>query len=47
MSLVAWQTSLAGGDPLDRKVLGTIETWGCKLGTERNVTYQYVSFDLQ
>ncbi|KAH6988276.1 FAD binding domain-containing protein [Ilyonectria sp. MPI-CAGE-AT-0026] len=40
MSLVAWQTSLAGNGRTDRKVLGTIETWGCMAGSERNITYQ-------
>lgn len=42
LSQVVWQTSLAGNGPLDRKVLGFIHTWGCKEGSERNVTYQYV-----
>lgn len=42
LSQVVWQTSLAGDGPLDRKVLGTIHTWGCKQGTETNATYQYV-----
>ncbi|KIW56396.1 hypothetical protein PV05_05061 [Exophiala xenobiotica] len=40
LSQVVWQTSLAGDGPLDRKVLGTIHTWGCKQGTETNATYQ-------
>lgn len=40
MSQVVWQTSLGGEGPLDRKVLATIDTWGCKAGTERNVIYQ-------
>ncbi|KIW95796.1 uncharacterized protein Z519_02860 [Cladophialophora bantiana CBS 173.52] len=39
LSQVVWQTSLAGNGPLDRKILGTIHTWGCKQGTERNNTY--------
>jgi 2,4-dichlorophenol 6-monooxygenase len=45
LSQVVWQTSLAGNGPLDRKVLGKIHTWGCKLGTERHNTYQYVGED--
>ena len=40
MSQVVWQTSLAGDGPLDRKVLGTIKTWGCQEGTEQNRIYQ-------
>lgn len=40
MSQVIWQTSLGGDGPLDRKVLGRIETWGCNVGSERNSTYQ-------
>lgn len=40
MSQVVWQTSLAGDGPLDRKVLGTVETWGCRPGSERTTIYQ-------
>ncbi|KAK5222253.1 hypothetical protein LTR72_006510 [Exophiala xenobiotica] len=40
LSQVVWQTSLAGDGPLDRKILGTIHTWGCKQGTRENTTYQ-------
>ncbi|KAH6972734.1 aromatic ring hydroxylase [Ilyonectria sp. MPI-CAGE-AT-0026] len=40
MSQVLWQTSLGGDGPLDRKVLGSIETWGCKPGSERRSTYE-------
>lgn len=43
MSQVIWQTSLGGDGPLDRKVLGRIETWGCNVGTERSTTYQLSS----
>ncbi|KAH9207920.1 hypothetical protein DL95DRAFT_468235 [Leptodontidium sp. 2 PMI_412] len=37
---VAWMTSLAGDGLLDRKVIGEIDCWGCKFGTERYTTYQ-------
>lgn len=40
MSQVVWQTSLGGEGPLDRKVLGTLDAWGCKAGTEQHATYQ-------
>lgn len=40
MSQIVWQTSLGGDGPLDRKVLGTHDTWGCKFGTERYTIYQ-------
>ncbi|KAM5349120.1 hypothetical protein ACJ41O_008943 [Fusarium nematophilum] len=40
MSQVLWQTSLGGDGPLDRKVLGSIETWGCKPGSERRNIYE-------
>lgn len=40
MSQVLWQTSLGGDGPLDRKVLGSIETWGCKPGSERRTIYE-------
>ncbi|KAF7552097.1 hypothetical protein G7Z17_g4524 [Cylindrodendrum hubeiense] len=40
MSQVLWQTSLGGDGPLDRKVLGSVETWGCKPGSERRNNYE-------
>ncbi|KAJ5174154.1 uncharacterized protein N7482_000031 [Penicillium canariense] len=40
MCQVLWQTSLAGDGPLDRKVLGSLDTWGCQVGTERYATYR-------
>ncbi|KPM39827.1 hypothetical protein AK830_g6730 [Neonectria ditissima] len=40
MSQVLWQTSLGGDGPLDRKVLGSIETWGCKAGSQQRNIYE-------
>lgn len=40
MSQIVWQTSLGGDGPVDRKVLATLDTWGCKFGTERYTVYQ-------
>ncbi|PVH73671.1 FAD binding domain protein [Cadophora sp. DSE1049] len=40
MSKVLWQTSLGGDGPLDRKVIGSIDSWGCKPGTPTYKTYQ-------
>ena len=40
MSQVIWQTTLGGDGPLDRKVIGRIETWGCRPGSERRATYE-------
>ncbi|KIY01274.1 uncharacterized protein Z520_02826 [Fonsecaea multimorphosa CBS 102226] len=39
LSQVSWQTSLAGDGPFDRKILGTVYTWGCKSGTPEHATY--------
>jgi 2,4-dichlorophenol 6-monooxygenase len=40
MSQVLWQTSLGGNGPLDRKLLGSIDAWGCKIGTSSYLNYQ-------
>ncbi|KAJ5951531.1 uncharacterized protein N7479_009944 [Penicillium vulpinum] len=39
MCQVAWQTSLGGDGPLDRKVLGTLDAFGTDLKTERGAAY--------
>lgn len=40
MCKVLWQTSLGGDGPLDRKVIGSIDSWGCTPGTTTYQTYK-------
>lgn len=40
MCKVLWQTSLGGDGPLDRKVIGSIDSWGCKAGTPTYQAYE-------
>ena len=40
MSQVAWQTSLGGSDPMDRKVIHKFECFGGNDGTEYAETYK-------
>lgn len=47
MSKVLWQTSLGGDGPLDRKVIGDIDSWGCKEGTSTYEAYLWVTFPLE
>src|SRR6187402_3980157 len=41
MSKMVWQTSLGGDNFVDGQVLGSVDTWGCKEGTEQNYIYRY------